>query len=84
MDQIELLKKKNKYLRRNIKNNNNAILFHAGILLIIAIASLGGGAVLGLILDKMAKNGNVTEYMKKTVYDNNHKPSLINWAKSFR
>lgn len=37
-----------------------------------------------VILDKMAKNGNVTEYMKKTVYDNNHKPSLINWAKSFR
>ena len=37
-----------------------------------------------VILDKMAKNGNVTEYMKKAVYDNNHKPSLINWAKSFR
>ena len=37
-----------------------------------------------LILDKMAKNGNVTDYMRKTVYDNNHKPSLINWVKSFR
>lgn len=37
-----------------------------------------------LILNKMAKNGNVTDYMKKTVYDNNHKGSLINWAKSFK
>jgi hypothetical protein len=32
----------------------------------------------------MASNGVVTEYMKKTVYENNHKGSLINWAKSFR
>ena len=36
------------------------------------------------ILNKMASNGVVTEYMKKTVYENNHKGSLINWAKSFR
>lgn len=36
------------------------------------------------ILNKMAKNGNVTDYMKKTVYDNNHKQSLINWVKSFK
>ena len=36
-----------------------------------------------VILDKMAKNGPVTDYMKKTVYDNTHHGSLINWAKSF-
>lgn len=36
------------------------------------------------ILAKMAKNGPVTDYMKKTVFDNNHIPSLIGWAKSFR
>ncbi len=35
------------------------------------------------ILNKMAKNGPVTDYMKKTVYDNNHQGSLINWVKSF-
>ncbi|MBQ8541715.1 MAG: alpha-amylase [Clostridia bacterium] len=35
------------------------------------------------ILDKMAKNGPVTDYMKKTVYDNNHHGSLINWVRSF-
>ncbi len=35
------------------------------------------------ILDKMAKNGPVTDYMKKTVFDNTHHGSLINWAKSF-
>ena len=36
------------------------------------------------ILAKMAKNGPVTDYMKKTVFDNTHKPSLENWVKSFR
>ena len=35
------------------------------------------------ILDKMAKNGPVTDYMKKTVYDNTHHGSLVNWVKSF-
>ena len=35
------------------------------------------------ILNKMAKNGPVTDYMKKTVYDNNHHGSLVNWARSF-
>ena len=37
-----------------------------------------------VILDKMAKNGPVTEEMKKTVYENVYKNSLINWANSFR
>ena len=36
-----------------------------------------------VILGKMAKNGPVTEYMEKTVYENNHQGSLVNWAKSF-
>lgn len=36
-----------------------------------------------VILEKMAKNGPVTEYMKKTVDDNTHHGSLITWAKSF-
>ncbi len=36
-----------------------------------------------VILDKMAKNGPVTDYMKKTVYDNTHQGSLITWARSF-
>ncbi len=35
------------------------------------------------ILDKMAKNGPVTDYMKKTVYDNTHLGSLVTWVKSF-
>ena len=37
-----------------------------------------------VILAKMAKNGEVTDYMRKTVFDNNHVPSLIGWARSFR
>ncbi|MDO4459455.1 MAG: alpha-amylase family glycosyl hydrolase [Clostridia bacterium] len=37
-----------------------------------------------VILAKMAKNGPVTDYMRKTVFDNNHQPSLVGWAKSFR
>ncbi len=36
------------------------------------------------ILNRMAKNGPVTDQMKKDVYDNNHHGSLINWIKSFR
>ena len=36
-----------------------------------------------VILGKMAKNGPVTEYMKKTVDDNTHHGSLVTWAKSF-
>ena len=35
------------------------------------------------ILEKMAKNGPVTDQMKKTVYDNNHHGSLVNWVRSF-
>lgn len=36
-----------------------------------------------IILDKMRKNGEVTDYMKKTVTDNTHHGSLVTWAKSF-
>ncbi len=36
-----------------------------------------------VILGKMAKNGPVSEYMEKTVYDNTHHGSLVTWAKSF-
>ena len=36
------------------------------------------------ILAKMAKNGPVTDQMKKTVYDNIWHDSLVNWFKSFR
>lgn len=36
------------------------------------------------VLEKMAKNGPVTDYMKKTVYDNVWHDSLVNWVKSFR
>ena len=35
------------------------------------------------ILEKMAKNGPVTEQMKKDVYENTHHQSLITWIKSF-
>ncbi len=35
------------------------------------------------ILARMAKNGPVTEQMKKTVYDNIWHDSLVNWLKSF-
>lgn len=37
-----------------------------------------------VILGKMAKNGPVTDQMKKTVYDNTHHGSLITWARSFQ
>ena len=36
------------------------------------------------ILEKMRKNGPVTDYMIGTVRENTHKGSLINWVKSFR
>ena len=36
------------------------------------------------ILDKMSKNGPVTEQMKKDVFENVYHNSLINWVKSFR
>ncbi len=36
-----------------------------------------------VILGKMAKNGPVTEQMRKTVVGNVHHGSLVNWAKSF-
>ena len=35
------------------------------------------------ILEKMRKNGPVTEYMLGTVRENTHRGSLITWAKSF-
>ena len=37
-----------------------------------------------VILNKMAKNGPVTDEMKRTVYENVYKNSLINWVNSFR
>ncbi len=36
------------------------------------------------ILEKMRKNGPVTEYMLGTVRENTHHGSLVNWVKSFR
>jgi glycosidase len=36
------------------------------------------------IIEKMAKNGPVTDQMKKTVYENIWHDSLVNWVKSFR
>lgn len=36
------------------------------------------------ILQKMANNGPVTEEMKRTVYENTHHGSLLNWVRSFR
>ena len=36
------------------------------------------------ILEKMRKNGPVTEYMLRTVRENTHQGSLVNWVKSFR
>ncbi len=37
-----------------------------------------------VILAKLAKNGPVTEQMRKSVLDNIWQNSLVNWAKSFR
>ena len=36
------------------------------------------------ILEKMRRNGPVTEYMLGTVRENTHQGSLVNWVKSFR
>ena len=36
------------------------------------------------ILEKMRRNGPVTEYMLGTVRDNTHHGSLVNWVKSFQ
>ena len=36
------------------------------------------------ILAKMASNGPVTDYMKRTVDENTHRESLLNWVRSFR
>ena len=36
------------------------------------------------ILEKMRKNGPVTDYMLGTVRENTHHGSLLNWVKSFR
>ena len=38
----------------------------------------------GAILAKMAKNGPVTEEMRRTVLENTHPGSLLNWVRSFR
>lgn len=35
------------------------------------------------ILEKMRKNGPVTDYMLGTVRENTHLGSLINWVRSF-
>ena len=35
------------------------------------------------ILEKMRKNGPVTDYMLGTVRENTHHGSLVNWVKSF-
>ena len=35
------------------------------------------------ILEKMRKNGPVTEYMLGTVRENTHHGSLLNWVRSF-
>ena len=36
------------------------------------------------ILEKMRKNGPVTEYMLGTVRENTHHGSLVTWVKSFQ
>lgn len=36
-----------------------------------------------VILGKMAKNGPVTDHMRRTVDENTHHGSLLNWARSF-
>lgn len=36
------------------------------------------------ILAKMAKNGPVTEQMRRSVLENTHQGSLLNWVRSFR
>ena len=36
------------------------------------------------IIEKMAKNGPVTDQMRRSVMENTHHGSLCNWVKSFR
>ena len=36
------------------------------------------------ILEKMRKNGPITDYMLGTVRENTHHGSLLNWVRSFR
>ena len=55
MDQIELLKNKNRNLKKDIINNKNAIYINMSIIVGIVIASLGGGVILGLLLEKITK-----------------------------
>ena len=38
----------------------------------------------GAILAKMAKNGPVTDSMRRSVLENTHHGSLLNWVRSFR
>ena len=38
----------------------------------------------GAILEKMAKNGPVSDRMRRDVTDNIWRDSLLNWVKSFR
>ena len=35
------------------------------------------------ILEKMKRNGPVTDYMLGTVRENTHRGSLLNWVRSF-
>lgn len=42
------------------------------------------GELQACIVEKMRKNGPVTDRMMKDVTDNTHHGSLVNWAKSFR
>jgi hypothetical protein len=37
-----------------------------------------------VIYDKMAANGPVTDQMQRTIEENTHHGSLVNWARSFR
>ncbi|MBF1125250.1 MAG: hypothetical protein HXL59_06675, partial [Solobacterium sp.] len=36
------------------------------------------------VLDKLSKNGPVTDQMKRDVANNIYHDSLVNWVKSFR
>ena len=36
------------------------------------------------ILEKMRRNGPVTDYMLGTVRENTYRDSLVNWVKSFQ
>ena len=49
----------------------------------IDIKSLNYEELQEAILEKMRKNGPVTEYMLGTVRENTHHDSLVGWVKSF-